>query len=600
MHLDPFTSIAVIATIGALLVWVVQRLGQSPIVAYLGLGLLIGPSGLNLFQTSAGVQHFAEIGVLFLLFFVGLEFHLGALREMAAFAVLGSLLQVGLTASALGLAALGLGFPLPAALLAGLCGGFSSTAIVMKALEDRREADSATGSACVGLLIGQDLIALTALAILPFALGLEAESVVPLPAPLAMILLVVALPALFFTVRAVVPRLFERAAAARNPEVFALASLGACLLVAVAGRAVGASLALGAFLGGLVFAGTPYAHQIRADLSVFRNLALGFFFVAVGMLLDLQYCAEHALLLVLAFLAVVVVKAFLAFFTVWRFGRPLGVAVGAGVALAQMSEFGLVLVALGARGGLFSPAHFQFLSALTVLTMLAAPFLVARARGFGAWVSGLREEAAPLLPSAGALEAHAEGSDIEAPAHSRVSAIVVGYGPVGRTLSRILIRFGVRPIVIDLHLPTVKRLHALGREAVFGDAARREVFVAAGIHSARFLLVTLPDFPSRASVLTTARHLNPAITILSRARYLTEQEPLRQLGADDVATEETDVACDLARRLLERLRVDRAQVDDEVSKIASEIVTRSGFTRVMPSPFASGAPEPEGHLPRGS
>ncbi len=587
MHFDAFASVAVIAAVAAVLVWVLQKLGQSAIIAYLLLGLILGPSGLNAAQSTESVQHLSEAGIMFLLFFVGLEFHLDTLKRMLGLALGGTALQVGATALTIGGIGVLFGWPFGASLLAGLCIGLSSTAIVLKAFEDRKEGDSYEAETCVAILIGQDLIALLALAILPFMLGVPKEGTFGLSPTLSLGLMLVALPALFFAVRWLFPKLFTRAAVSRSPEVFALASLAGCLVVAVASRELGASLALGAFLGGLVFADTPFSHQIRADLAVFKNLALGFFFVTVGMLLDLNYLKANILPLLLGLAVVITVKTAVTAGAVRAFRVPASVAVAVGIALSQISEFALVLSALG-KGNVLSSDQFQYLSALTVLTMLVAPFLVARARPLGRSLTGLGRSAEPVFDHAQVLKEHGEVGDIAGPKEAKARAVVVGYGPVGRTLCRILIRFGVQPCVIDLAVPTIEKLRNLGREGVFGDASRREVQMAAGVQEAKFLAITLPDFASRASIIATARTLNPTIAIISRARYLTERTPLEGAGANFVAVEETEVACELARHLLRGLNVPEEKMEQEVSRIADEIVSRSGFTRMMTVPIGLG------------
>jgi CPA2 family monovalent cation:H+ antiporter-2 len=571
---------ALVIAAAALLVFVMQRMRQSAIVAHLLLGMVVGPFALDLVPSGAVVAELAEIGVVLLLFFIGLEFHVAALRRMASLALLGTLLQLVVTSAAIAAIGHALGFTWVQGASAGFCVALSSTAIVMKAFEEQRESDTPWAQASLAILLGQDLAAMAAIAasaLVPATLGASGAigSVAEGPEHRSLWLLL-GLPLLAAVARYVLPRLFAKAALTRNPELFALSSLAACFLVAVAARELGASLVLGAFLGGVVFAETPFAHQIRADLSTVKNLALGLFFLSIGMLVDLRYVAAHVPLLAGALVAVVVVKTLVATLVFRLFRIPWSVAAGGGLALAQVSEFAFVL-ATGAGAALLGDASRQALVPLAVLSMLPAPLLIRASGGFGRRVASLLGQPMRVAPTA--VPELREETKLQ-----QTRAIVVGYGPVGRTLCRILMHVGVRVCVVDLHPTTIAKLKKLGRDAVFGDATQREVLRAAGISEARHLVVTLPDQATRSAVITTARALSPRITILSRARYLSEQEVLETAGANHISYEEAEVAVELARLMLGALGVPEETLDQEVGAIRAEIAVRTGFTTILPIP----------------
>jgi monovalent cation:H+ antiporter-2, CPA2 family len=394
--------------------------------------------------------------------------------------------------------------------------------------------------------------------------------------------LFVGIPILFLLTNRLLPMIMRRAAVSQNQEAFCLASLGACLVVAVMAHNLGATLGLGAFLGGLVFAGSPYKHQIRADLTTIKNLALAFFFLAIGMMIRLDYVLRDLPALIVWLAAVLVIKSAIAFGVFKLFRSPWSVAAGAGLAISQVGEFTFVLATLAQQGGIMSEETYQRLAALCVLSMIPAPAMVARSRAFGQWIGRI---VANEKPPAHELEEEGgepvlAGEDTVVAAQNR--AIVVGYGPVGRTLCRILMRFGVRPCVIDLKPATVRKLTEIGREAIFGDAARREVLLAAGIMDARYVIITLPDYASRTPVVACARMLNPRIAIYSRARYLSEQRGLEMAGVSHVAYEECEIAVELARQLLSELAVRSERIEKEISRLRSEIAVRSGFTQMIP------------------
>ena len=577
--MDLYARTAIIILGAAVLVGVLRRLGQSAIVAYLLLGVLVGPSLCGVMRADDSIQHLAETGVVFLLFFIGLEFDLRAVRKLARLATGGAALQIGFTAAILGGLGLLLGLSPTAAWLLGFAGALSSTAIVMKAFEERGEDDSVTAQASLAILLGQDLLALLGVAALPVLLAGGATGSGSL---LRLFGTFAGLPVLFFTARLVLLRLFQRAALERNQEAFALASLGSCLAVAVVAQVLGASLAFGAFLGGLVFAGTPYAHQIRADLATLKDLALGFFFVTVGMLADLRYGLEHWLLVLVAVPILLAVKTVVTAVTLRVLRHPWSVAAGAGLAISQVGEFAFVLASTARSAGALGPEEHQLLIALSVLTMMLAPALVTWSRRFGQAASGWLGQPVPREWGRRAVPDRQELSEETQTLTRGARAVVVGYGPVGRTLCKILIRFGIRPTVIELNLERVQRLRQMGREAIYGDAGQREVLHAAGVAHAGHLLITLPNLTSRIPIIASARALNPDIHILTRARYLEERKILEEAGAQAVAFEEAEVASELARLLLTNLGVAQDQIGPEIERLRSEIALRTGFTMIGP------------------
>jgi K+:H+ antiporter len=445
--MDLASKIAAITVIGSLLVWAMLKIRLSSIVAYLALGVLCG--SLKLIEAGETAQSLADIGLVMLLFFVGLEFDVKAILKFARFAGPATLAHVGSITAVLYAIGLSLGYTHAQAVLIGLATALSSTAIVMKSFEDRKETDSATAQTALAVLLGQDIVALLVVAMIPFFATTPpgtADVHQGPSAPVAIAMMAVGVPLLFFVARKVLPPLFKMMALRRNEEMLTLISLSACLVVASITQRLGAGLQLGAFLGGLVFSGTYYQHQIRADLTAIKNLALGFCFVSIGMLVDVGYAVDHAGLLAAAFAVVMLVK--LAFGTLaFRFLRlPWTLAAATGLALSNVAEFAFIVAQAGSRAGILTGERFQLVVAVAVLSMLVAPAMVARSGPFGAWVAARFERGAPgprtVLP----------------PGAETCRAVVVGYGPVGRTASKILIRFGVRSCVVDLDLKTVQRL----------------------------------------------------------------------------------------------------------------------------------------------
>lgn len=559
-----------VLTLGAaLLVWIFQRLRLSPVLGYLLLGMAISPFQKEIFQGLDAAPAFAELGVILLMFFIGLEFHLDELRSMLVPCLVGGGLQVVLTAGVVTALIQPVLHNWPASVVVGLMVSFSSTALVMKGFADRQEEDSPRARLSLAVLLFQDLAAILAVALLPLAATFLNEGVsLGWDNIKRFLVLFLGLPALFFGARYLLPRLFRQMAEAHVQEAFSLLSIGAVLLVAVATQFAGGSLALGAFLGGLVISRTPFATQIVADLTTLRNLALAFFFVSVGLLIDLRFLWNNIEMIATAWIILVLLKLLLATIALRIARVPLALAAGVGLALAQIGEFSFVLVQQAKAHNLVGEHRFPTMLTLAVLSLMLTPFLVNASASFSRWLSrGVSEK-----PDGAAK--HKTAADVR--------AIVVGYGPVGKTLTRLLRVFGIEPVVIDLNLATIERLKAIRIAAVYGDASRTEVLEAAGIRSASYLLVTQPDQQGRLGVIAAARRINPKLTVLVRSRYLSEEEKLKAAGATEVHSEETTVAVALAQRLLHEIGVPQDVVAKEAARIPDEIGMRSGFTMMVP------------------
>ncbi len=580
MTLGTAETVALIATATAALLWALRSFGQSPIVAYLAVGALVGPTGAALLPNTQLVGQLGEIGVTLLLFFIGLEFHVEDAKRAFKIATLGTLIQILATAAVFALLAPFVGITGHARWVVGFAMALSSTAIVIKAFVDRREEDSLTARTSVALLVGQDVLALVAMALLPL-IGSAATGSASASGHLGLIFL----PILFLAARVGLPWTFERLALAQHREAFTIFSVTAVILVATAAHALGAGAAFGAFLGGLVLAGSALAPQIRAELVTIKDLSLALFFISVGLNLDLKHIGSHLPLLLGVLLAVTAIKLVITTVAVLPFRIPMPSAIGTGVALSQVGEFAFVLTQ--AAGSMLGAADRQFVLSVAVLSMLPAPALVNASRKIGRSFANL---VAPNI--SGPNSSKVDRSD------TYHRAVVVGYGPVGITLCNILIKCGVTPSVIDINLETVRRLKSIGRSAVYGDASRPEILEAAGIRQAHYLVLTLPDMASRMSIIAQAKALVPDIHIVTRARYLDEAPQLIAAGIHAGAYEEVEVAAQLARVLLRELGATPEQLDHEVERLRREIGRRSGFTRAIRDPSAnSSAPDRSSNAP---
>jgi len=515
------------------------RLRVPPVVGLLAAGAIVGPTGLGWIPARAEIERFAEIGVVLLLFLIGLEFSRERLRELGRpLRIAGPVQTVG-TALLAGVAAAALGVAPRAAVVVGAAVSLSSTALLLKLLADRDRIGSLDGKSTLAILIFQDLLVVPLLLLVPLLAGDRTGPGEMGRLGIGFLLLLAAVG----LGRVVMPRLLAFAARRRSREAFVLAAVGLCLGMAWLSARYGLSPALGAFLGGLLLADSEYAHPASAELLPLREIFAGIFFLALGMLLDLRLVASMPGTLLAVTAGVIVIKVAGAGAATRALGLPARNAAAVAVGLAQVGEFSFVLLELGREGGLLDPGLHQLLLASAALSMLATPGLVALAPRIGSWWAGL--VAGPTLPPT------PETAD------PSPQVVVVGYGENGRILARILGQSGVRYRVLDADPARVSAGRRAGEPMVFGDATRDEALERAGVAAAHVVVIAISDPEAAAPAARRVRRISPAAQLLVRTRRLREIEALERAGADRVVAEEYETAIEVYTWVLERMHVPR-------------------------------------------
>ena len=575
-------DLPLVTTIAAALAsaWVLgvlaQRIGLSPIVGYLLAGVVIGPHTPGFVGDVSLAAQLAEIGVVLLMFGVGLHFHVRDLLAVKGIAIPGALLQSGVS-TLLGLSiGVAFGWPPASGLVLGMALAVASTVVLMRVLEDRQLLATTHGHAAVGWLLVEDVLTVAILVVIPAlatgsgpagasrglwpSLGVAALKLAALVGLVA------------FAGSRVVPRMLELAARLRSRELFTLTVLAIAVVVAT-GSALffGASMALGAFLAGMVVGQSPVSHQAAADALPLRDAFAVLFFVSVGMLFDPAFLLREPALVLAALAVVLVGKPLVALAVVAALGHSTRTALVAALGLAQVGEFSFILGSLARDHGLLPAAGYNVIVACAIVSISINPFLFRGLEPLEAlvrrrpWLSRLLEARSGRRRdrvNAGTVRA-IEG-------RTGPLAVVVGYGPVGRTVDRLIREAGVETVVIDLNLETVGALAAEGRLALYGDASHPDILRKAGIARASHLVVTLPHSLNRGPMITAARQANPSCRILVRARYLRERRELEQAGADIACFEEAEAAAALAERLLRDLGRDETAVRSEGERIRRE------------------------------
>jgi CPA2 family monovalent cation:H+ antiporter-2 len=562
--------------LGAALVlgYVTQRLGLSPIVGYLLAGILVGPHTPGFVADAAMAEQLAEIGVILLMFGVGLQFHLEELLAVRRVALPGAILQ-SLVATALGWGvARAFGWDMAAGIVFGIALSVASTVVLIRVLADNRDLHTRTGHIAVGWLVVEDLFTVLVLVLLPSILGGGAtDATASLGRALVVTLLKVSALVAFTALvgSRAIPWLLDRVAATRSRELFTLTVLVIALGIAVgAAKIFGVSMALGAFLAGMVVGRSDYSLRAASEALPMRDAFAVLFFVSVGMLLDPRYVLE-APGLVLATLAVVLVgKPIVAFLVIRVMRYPLRVSLAVSVALAQIGEFSFILASLGRDLGVLTVAAVNAIVTASIVSIVLNPLMYRALQPIEQWVSR-RPTLFRLLDGRGARKEEADQAPADV-AHldDRHRAVVVGYGPVGQTVTRLLRENGVAPAVIELNMETVRRLREEGLVAVYGDASQIDTLRAAGADHAASLILSA-DMGDSREVIRLAREMNPSIRVLARTAYLRQRHDLEEAGANAVFAGEGEVALALTEAILSRLGATPEQMDRERSRVRAEL-----------------------------
>ncbi|MGH7131227.1 MAG: cation:proton antiporter [Phycisphaerales bacterium] len=589
MHdLPLITTIAAAFASAWVLGLITQRLGLSPIVGYLLAGIVIGPYTPGFVGDPHIAHQLAEIGVILLMFGVGLHFHLKDLAAVKWIAVPGALGQT-IVATLLGLAAFSaFGWAWKPSLVVGMAMAVASTVVLIRVLTDGGVLSSPAGHAAVGWLIVEDIFTVIFLVLLPImgdaaapiagAVGQVAAAPPSFWATLgwALFKLGVLVAIVLVAGAKVVPKILVLVARLRSRELFTLTVLVLSISVAAAAyQFFGASMALGAFLAGMVVAQSPVSQQAAADAVPMRDAFAVLFFVSVGMLLDPSVLVAQPLMVAAALAIVMLAKPLAALIIVGLLGQPFRTGLTVAVGLAQIGEFSFILAELAGKHGLMPEVGHSIIVATAILSITANPLLF---RLVGPIERSLQRKPALWRFLNGRAERRLRASNAEAVARIAADkkdtermAVVIGYGHVGRAVDRLLRQAGLRTVVIDTNMSTVSAINREGGTAIFGDATSPSVLEQAGVADARYLVITMAASVNPAPVVMQARQLNPDMHILVRGRYLADRDSLDHAGVTAAVYEEAEVAIALGEAVLRDLGADEPTIAQEVAKLrASE------------------------------
>jgi len=585
-------TIAAAFTAAWLLGLLTQWLKLSPIVGYLLAGVLIGPHTPGFVADVQIAQQLAEVGVILLMFGVGLHFHLKDLLAVKGVAIPGAIGQ-SLVATALAVVVFSaFGVPAKSGIVLGMAMAVASTVVLMRVLMDADVLDSPQGHVAVGWLIVEDIFTVILLVLIPVlganaavggAQGAEVAAggnALWTTLGLALLKLAALVAIVMLAGSRIVPWALVKVAKLRSRELFTLTVLVFSIAIAAGSYFFfGASMALGAFLAGMVVAQSPVSHQAGADTLPLRDAFAVLFFVSVGMLFDPAFLIQEPLMVAAALGIILLAKPAAALVIVALLGHSARTALTVAIGLAQIGEFSFILSELARRHGLMTDAGHNVLVAAAILSITLNPLLFRMLPRTESWLRR-HPRLWRLLNSraerrAAVVNLSASRSVERAPTDDERLAIVVGYGAVGRSVHRLLLDARRATVVVDLDMDKVSALNAEGHNAIFGDASNRSILEHAGVHRASHMVVTLPNSVDRTAVVATARGLNARVRILVRGRYMREREDLERAGASAAVFEEAEAAIALARLVLADSGLHREAADRKIKDLRLQLITEN-------------------------
>ncbi len=558
MHAPLFGELVVILGLAAGILLLFRRFRLPGILGFIVTGIIAGPHGLGWVHEVESVEAMAEIGVILLLFVIGMEFSLKKLASLGRTVFIGGLLQAGLTTAAITFA-LGLfGIRTESAIFIGFLVTLSSTAIVLRVLQEQGRMDAAHGRASTAILIFQDIIVVPMMLVTPMLAGKSDDLSGDLLLLLGKMLLL--LVAVFVSGRYVVPRLLKQAVKGKGNELFIITIVVICFAAAYATQALGLSLALGAFFAGLIISETDHAYHATGIILPFHELFMSFFFVSIGMLVDLGSFLASPFLILALFLGMTLLKVAATMLAVWVLRYPLRTAMMTGLSLFQLGEFGFILAMPGLEYGLLTKDQYQLFLSVAILSMGATPFMLEYAerivrRFFLSFVPGKAAQRLDRLVRVRQEQDRTQARVL------RDHLVIVGFGLNGQNVASSAVNNGVNCVVIESDTDLADKARKLGLHVLVGDGANAHLLERAHVERARVVVVAVSDATVTRNIVVAVRSLSSAAHIIVRTRYVREMRALLDAGANDVIPEEFETSIQIFHRVLRRYLVpeDRIQ-----------------------------------------
>jgi CPA2 family monovalent cation:H+ antiporter-2 len=564
MHAPLFGELVVILGLAAGILLLFRRFRLPGILGFIVTGIIAGPHGLGWVHEVESVEAMAEIGVILLLFVIGMEFSLKKLASLGRTVFIGGLLQAGLTTAAVTFVLGFFGMRTESAIFIGFLVTLSSTAIVLRVLQEQGKMDAAHGRASTAILIFQDIIVVPMMLVTPMLAGKSSD----LSGDLLLLLgkMVLLLVAVFVSGRYVVPRILKQAVKGKGNELFIITIVVICFAAAYATQALGLSLALGAFFAGLIISETDHAYHATGIILPFHELFMSFFFVSIGMLVDLDTFLASPFMILMLFVGMTGLKVLAAMMAVWVLRYPLRTAMMTGLALFQLGEFGFILAMPGLEEGLLSEAHYQQFLTVAILSMGATPFMLEYADRIvrRAFLSFVPARAAKRLDRMVRVRQEQDRSQARI---LRDHLVIIGFGLNGQNVASSALNSGVNCVVVESDPDLAEKARKLGLVVLVGDGAQVHLLERAHVERARVVVVAVSDAAVTRNIVVAVRSLSSAAHVIVRTRYVREMRSLLDVGANDVIPEEFETSIQIFHRVLRRYLVPEDRIQELIGGV---------------------------------
>ncbi|MFH1118594.1 MAG: cation:proton antiporter [Bacteroidota bacterium] len=582
MELPILKEVVIILGLSVLIILAFQRFKMPSIIGFLITGMIAGPKGLGLISASHEVEILSETGIIFLLFIIGIEFSIKGLAKVKQTVLLGGVLQVGGTILLTFLITRMLGLSPPQAVFMGFLIALSSTAIVLKILQEKGQLASPHGRIALAMLIFQDIIVVPMILVTPLLAGNGGNIWLSLLIMFGKFALIVGL--LIVLARYAVPSLLNRVVKAKSRELFILTLVVICFATAWLTSSVGLSLALGAFFAGLIISESEYSHQATANILPFREIFISFFFVSVGMLLDLSYFTDHFPMLILLTLLVILLKMIIVAVTVLIMRFPFRTALISAFTLFQVGEFAFLLSTIGIHNHLLTEDVYQSFLAISILTMGITPFITGYADRMAEWLirAGLSPKVRKRLINYHNRKKH---QDVDKGSNLHDHLIMIGFGINGHNVARTARQANIPYVIVELDPDICREARDEGYPVVFGDAADEVILHHVHAHEARVVVIAISDPDATKRIISILRRITETAHVIVRTRHLSEIDEMLRMGADEVIPEEFETSIQIFTQVLHRYLVPYDKIQSFISHIRArnyELLAASGNETQFP------------------
>ena len=566
MEIPLLKEIVIVLGISIVIILAFQKIKVPSILGFLMAGIIVGPSAFNLLSSTHEVELLSEIGIIFLLFIIGIELSFSGLMKIRKTVFIGGGLQVGGTILITALICIALGIEINTAVFIGFLISLSSTAIVLKMLQEKGEIESPHGRVALGILIFQDIIVVPMMLLTPILAGKSdniGETLLILLVKLIGVGVVV-----FVLQRYVVPFVFKLVVKSKNRELFLLTTIVFCFSVAWLTSSIGLSLALGAFFAGLIISESEYSHQATANVLPFREIFISFFFISVGSLLDLSFFINNVVYILLFVLAVLLIKMLVVAVVTFILKTQPRTTFMSALSIFQVGEFSLLLSTVGLQNDLLPDELYQYFLSVSIITMALTPFILQKSNKFSDFLliaaipKGVRKRLnnRKLEQSSSEVDQVQEWSD---------HVVIVGYGINGQNISRVTSHIDIPYVIVDMDYDAIEEAKRKNQPIVFGDASDPEILKHINIQKARVVVIAISDPNATKKIISSVRLFSQTVYIIVRTRFIKEIDENMKVGADEVIPEEFETSIEIFTRVLKQYMITQSDIENIVTSIRS-------------------------------